>query len=85
MAEMWEARAGRGARCGGRGEGVREGWVWARGVRREGEVRRGVSWEVLGGGVSFAVAGEGGGWGGRYVLLRRTSGSQCSEGSGGWG
>jgi len=27
----------------------------------------------------------GGGRGGRYVLLRRTSGSQCSEGSGGWG
>lgn len=49
MAEMWEARAGRGARCGARGEGVREGWVWAREVRRGGEVRRGVSWEVLGG------------------------------------
>jgi hypothetical protein len=49
VAEMWEARAGRWARWGGRGEGVREGWVWAREVRRAGEVRRGVSWEVLGG------------------------------------
>lgn len=57
MAERWEARAGRGARWGGRWEGVREGWVWAREVRRGGEVRRGVSWEVLCGGVSHAVGG----------------------------
>jgi len=58
--------------------------VWAREVRSGGEDRRGVSWVVLGVGLVLRSGGVGWGGAGRYVLLRRTSGSQCSEGSGGW-
>ncbi len=34
-------------RCGGSGDGVRHGWVWARALRREGEERSGERTDVL--------------------------------------
>ena len=88
----WVARVEVVWRWGGSGEGVREGWVDAREVRRVGLVKMGSSCrELVWWSVSWAW-GSGFGWGRRrgaggeaYVLSRRTSGSQCSEGSGGGG
>lgn len=91
----WVARDWVCSRCGGRGEGVREGWRWERDWRSGGEER--VLWRVwdlygfvfsLLGLVWFGWVGwklgEGEGGGGTDGLSRRTAGSQFSDGVGGW-
>lgn len=76
------------SRCGGKGCGWRDGWVFDIADITSGEERRGGSAEVL---YFLALGGlyrnrnQGGGRGGANGLSRRISGIQCSDGSGGGG